>query len=470
MDTPSLIDTLNRLEQLITRDAETLTDPVERQIEFDRRLERTRHLMACLGDPHRAYDIIHIGGTSGKGSVAIMCEAVLVAAGQHVGTHTTPYLQTPLEKARIDRHLISPEDTIRLGQTVLSCVEKLHSNEAALGKPHYAEAWLGLALKSFAERGCTVGVVEVGMGGRYDCTNVVNPRVSVITTVHFDHIRVLGKTLEEIAGHKAGIIKPGVPAVAGEMLPQALRVIAAEAVSKNSRLVLLGHEITYSPIEVSQRGGRFSYRGLHMALDDVRVGLLGAHQFANAACALAALELYMEQTGVRLSEDAIREGMAHVRFAGRIEVMQKSPTVVFDGAHNEEKVGALAAALPQVFNYRRLILVLGMLETKNAAPILERLTALADVVITTAPRVKGKPAIPAGTLAVMARQAGAREVINGGEPLSALAHALKLAGPDDLVVVTGSLYLIGTARSRWHSVEDIIRRRRMFPNGIVEMD
>jgi dihydrofolate synthase/folylpolyglutamate synthase len=470
LDTSALADTLKRLEQLITRDAESFTDPIERQVEFDRRLERTRHIMGCLGNPERAFDVIHIGGTSGKGSVAMICEAILLAAGRRVGTHTTPYLQTPLEKVRLNRHLIDPEAAIRLGQIALACVEALRSEETRLGKPHYAEAWLGLAMKSFAERGCDVGVIEVGMGGRYDCTNVVTPRVSAITTIHYDHIRVLGDTLAEIAGHKAGIIKPGVPSVAGEMLPEALSVIEAEAAGKGSRLVRLGREVSYQPLEVSRRGGRFSYRGLAVSFDDLHVGLLGAHQFANAATALAALELYAEQSGAILDEASVREGLASVRFAGRLEVMQQNPTVVLDGAHNEEKVGALVTALPEVFRYRRLILVVGMLEAKNARPIMGRLAELADIIITTAPRVRGKPAIPSSEMAAMARRTAGREVVDGGEPLSALDQALMMAGPDDLVVVTGSLYLIGTARSRWHTVEDIIARGTMFPNGMADTD
>ena len=461
-----LADILKRLEQLITRDAESLTDPAERLVEFERRLVRTRDLMTRLGDPQDAYPIIHIGGTSGKGSVSMICEAILRASGRRVGTHTTPYLQTPLEKVRVDGLLVEPDECLRLGEVVLACVEAQRAEVERLGSPHYAEAWLGLALRAFAEQRCDVGVIEVGMGGRFDCTNVVMPRVSAITTVHYDHIRVLGDTLQEIAGHKAGIIKPGVPAVAGEMLPEALTVLEAEAARQGSRLVRLGHEVRYDPLEVGERLGRFTYHGLNVTWDDLHVGLLGAHQFANAATALAALELFAESTGLPLDETAVRQGLAEVRFAGRIEVMQHRPTVVLDGAHNEEKVGALAAALPEIFHFDRLILVLGMLEAKNAGPIVERLADLADLIVTTAPKVRGKPAIPSTELADMARGAGRAEVLDDGDPAAALDRALAAAGQNDLVVVTGSLYLIGAARSRWQSVEDILARRTMFPNNI----
>lgn len=461
----SLSQALKRFEQLIVRDAESFTDPLERQIEFQRRLERTRRLMAYLGDPQNAYNLIHIGGTSGKGSVAMLCESMLIAMGLKTGTHTTPYLQTPLEKARVNGRLIAAEEAVTLSEGVISAVEQVRIDEHELGAPHYAEAWLGLALAYFADQGCDAGVIEVGMGGRYDCTNVVMPRVSVISTVHYDHVRVLGDTLEEIAYHKAGIIKPGVPVVVGEVPPAALRVIEEEAVHRGARPIRLGHEVHVEPLEVSQHGGRFSYRGIHLQLDDLHVGLLGAHQLTNAAVALAALEAYAAGQGLALDESAIRRGLAQARFAGRLEVMQRQPMVVLDGAHNEEKVGALTAALRQLFRYRRLILVLGLLEVKSVTAILRLLVSVADVVVTTAPQVRGKPALPADELAELSREAGVREVRVGGMPMEALEQALGLAGPDDLVVCTGSLYLIGTLRSYWQPVDKIITHRTTFPNG-----
>ncbi len=464
MDT-SLSQALKRIDKLITREAESLIDPEERAAEFQRRLERTRRLMDYLGDPQDAYDVIHIGGTSGKGSIAMLCESILLAMGSRTGTHTTPYLQTALEKVRLDGQLIAPEDAITLSDAVMDAVEQVRIDEKILGAPHYAEAWLGLTLTHFANQGCDVGVIEVGMGGRYDCTNIVTPCVSVVSTVHYDHTRVLGDTLEEIAYHKAGIIKAGVPVVVGETHPPTWQIIEREAVQRGARLIRLGRDFHYTPIEETDRGGRFSYHGLHMQLDDLHIGLLGAHQFTNAAVALAALETYAERRGLALSETAIREGLAGVRFAGRIEVVQRGPMVLLDGAHNEEKVGALIHALEEVFHYKRLILALGMLETKNAAPIIEALARLADVIITTAPRVKKKPALSPAVVAQIAGRTGACEVVADGDPNEALKRALSMAGPEDLVVVTGSLYLLGPVRSHWYRVEDIIAQRTMFPDS-----
>jgi dihydrofolate synthase/folylpolyglutamate synthase len=418
--------------------------------------------MALLDDPQNAYDIIHIGGTSGKGSISIFCESMLRALGHHVGTHTSPYLQTPLEKVRVDGRLILPADAIALTDRVMEAVRGLLQEEDQYGHPHYAEAWVALALRHFADAGCDVGVVEVGMGGRYDATNIVTPRVSVISTVHYDHVRVLGDTLEEIAFHKAGIIKAGVPAVVGNLAQAALKVVEREASERGAKLIQVGRDVTYRPISLSRTGGRFDYDGLSLHLHDAETGLLGAHQFANAAAALAALEVKADYDGVTLDREALRHGLASARFAGRLEVMQEDPLVVLDGAHNEEKIAALMRAMPEVFEYERLVLVLGLLEAKQAGPIIERLARMAQVVVCTSPTVKGKPALSAAELADLVRKAGVPQVEAVDAPLAALQTGIALAQPGDLVMVTGSLYLIGMVRGYWHPTMQITAAGSMF--------
>lgn len=463
--TLQLNQALKRIERLITRPAESLIDPDERQAEFLRRLERTRRLMSHLGDPHRRLDFIHIGGTSGKGSVAILCEAMLRSLGQKVGTHISPYLQTALEKIRLNGKLIDPAEVIALADPVIQAAEAILDEQPALGPPHYAEAWLALALRHFFDQDCDSAIVEVGIGGRYDSTNIITPRVSVINTVHFDHMRVLGNELPAIARHKAGIVKPGVPVVVGRMPDIALGVIWDEARRNGARLIQVGETIHVRVQEIGPQGSRFSYEGLELKLDDLHIGMLGAHQVDNAATALAAVEVYAGQAGLTLEEEAIRTALKSARFAGRLELMAVEPTVVLDGAHNEEKMSALTAAIEQVFDYDRLIVVLGMLETKAARPIVEKLARLSSAMITTCPRVLGKPAIKADALADLAREAGIDSVEAVEEPLAALHRALEIARPGDLVVVTGSLYLIGTVREHWHTAAEIVARRTMFPNG-----
>jgi dihydrofolate synthase / folylpolyglutamate synthase len=459
----SLSHALAQFEKLITRPAESFADPAQRSAEFTQRLERTRLLMQQMGNPQHDFRSIHITGTSGKGSIAIMCEAVLHAADVRVGTHTSPYLQTPLEKVRVDTKFISAAEAIALTGRVMQAVEALKVAHPTIGLPQYTEAWVAMALRHFADTDCEVGIVEVGMGGRYDSTNILLPEVSVISTVHYDHVRVLGDTLGEIAFHKAGIMKPGVPAVVGSLVPEAMQVIQEEAARIGSPLVLVGHDIHFEPGSLKHGRGLFSYRGLRLDLDDIEVGLTGPHQLENAAAALAALEVFAESQHIRIDEEAVRRGLASVRFAGRIEVMQRKPTVILDGAHNEEKIGALIETIRQVFHYDRLILVLAMLEAKTALPIVRGLAAVADVIITTAPDVKGKPAIPAEQLAQIAREAGAKDVRANGSPGEALQQAMRVASARDLIIVTGSLYMIGDVRSHWYSREEIINQRTMFP-------
>jgi dihydrofolate synthase/folylpolyglutamate synthase len=239
--------------------------------------------------------------------------------------------------------------------------------------------------------------------------------------------------------------------------------IESEARQRGARLLRLGREIQVQPARFSLEGGAFSYQGVDRKLDDLQIGLLGRHQVANAAVALAALEVFSSTHGIDLDEGAIRRGLAKARFAGRLEIMQNQPTVVLDGAHNQEKIGALVSAIPEVFRYRRLVLVLGMLETKHAGPILRALGSLADTLIATSPEVKGKPAVPADELAAMAREHGIQSAVAVDAPREALAQALALAEADDLVVVTGSLYLIGEVRSHWFTAEAINRAHTMFP-------
>jgi dihydrofolate synthase/folylpolyglutamate synthase len=253
-----------------------------------------------------------------------------------------------------------------------------------------------------------------------------------------------------------------VPVVAGEMPPEALEVIQAKAVQSNAQLIRIGADVTYQTHSISLRGGQFSYKGIRHSFSNLELGLLGRHQIANAAVALATLELYEAQRGSALDEKAVREGLRRVRFAGRIEIVQQTPMVVLDGAHNEEKIEALVEAIKDIFSYNRLFVVLGMLETKDAESIVQQIASLADVLLATAPQVKGKPAIPPAELVRLASKVGGRLSLNFESPEQALERALGLAGPDDLVLVTGSLYLVGELRAHWHNTSEIIALRKMF--------
>ncbi|NDJ54889.1 MAG: hypothetical protein GYB68_17600, partial [Chloroflexi bacterium] len=309
-DLKSYFNAVQRLEGLIRGPAERHLTPQERKQAATQRLERTRYLLHRLGLAHINTDLIHIGGTSGKGSIATMCHAILLAQAQElgysVGLYTSPYLQTATEKLRVDDALVSAEDFVALGESVLSQVDRVKLERLDLGDVQYTEAWLALVLSHFRQSEVRWAVIEVGMGGRHDSTNVIAPSVSVISSVHFDHLRALGPTLSDIAHHKAGIIKPGVPVVVGALRPDAAPVIERVASDQASRLLCAGTDFDVEVSHVERAYSIFDYRGLGFHLRDLRLNLGGLHQVSNAAIALAALETFAEVVGFTLTERAIR--------------------------------------------------------------------------------------------------------------------------------------------------------------------
>jgi len=417
------------------------------------RIPRMRYLLRLLDDPHRRYHVLHVGGTSGKGSTCAMLAAILQAAGYRTGLHTTPYLQSPLEKIAVDGRPISPAAFADLVQRCKPAIE--HMRTSPLGPPGYGEVWTSLPLAHFAAAGVDWAVVEVDMGGRYDPTNLVEPVVAVITTVDYDHVVPLGRTLAEIAWHKAGIIKKGVPVVTGASQPEVLRVLHEESERQAAPLLRVGQDTHYAIRRLDQDGGWFDFHGLdETRWDNLHVSLLGAHQVANAAAAITALQAAQRYSRLAIAEPAIREGLEQARFPGRLEIVQRDPLVVLDGAHNPEKMDKLRQALTSLFAYSRLILVLGMIASKDFAGVISLIAPLADRLILTAPWVPGKePVDPAKIARYLHEQGVPATVTCESDPLQAVELALTTAGPDDLVCVTGSLYLLGQVRERWYPSE-----------------
>lgn len=443
------------LESFITGPAEAprLRDPKEQARLQAERLPRMAALLSLFGNPHQRYRSLHVAGTSGKGSTCAILGSVLHAAGYRVGVYTSPYLQTAIEKIDVDGRPISPHDFASLVDALRPVIEPA-SGETAAGPVAYAQLWAALTFAHFAQRQVDFAVVEVGMGGRFDYTNVLTPAVAGITNVSHDHLAALGPTLRDIAWHKAGIIKPGGIAVTGAEQPEVLDVIVEEALRQGARVTRAGTEINFHIRSVGPEGGLFDFRGHTWSFDGLRVGLLGEHQIANGGFALAMLEHLAEQ-GVSISEAAVREGLAEVRIPGRLEVIQDDPLVVLDGAHNPEKARRLREALLHLFPGRRTVLVLGMLSAKEADGILRELAPLAELTVATAPSVLFKPAVPPEELARRIAALGG-QCLWEPDPRTALARALDAAGPDDLVCVTGSLYLVGAVREHWVSTDALL--------------
>ena len=419
--------------------------------------DRPRRLLALLGDPHTRFPSIHIAGTKGKGSVAAMCAACLRLAGLRVGLYTSPHLREFRERIRI----LTPDDAdgrISEADFVVTMDRVRPAIEATPGITWF-EIVTALAFDHFAAEAVNVAVVEVGLGGRLDATNVLTPLVSVITSLSLDHTQLLGDTLAQIAYEKGGIIKPGVPVVTAPQQPEALATLAEIAAERGAPLTVVGrdwpYEVTRShdgcatrqSIVVGVSGSRLIPLGTPFV-----VGLPGEHQTLNAAVSLAALERAAGHFPSLTVAD-MQRGLATVEWAGRLQVLQSGlerPTVLVDCAHNDDSAARLVAALGQDYRYERLVLLFGAPEDKNVAGMLARLLPLADtVVMTTAnhPR-SATPEQLAALAATLGHEATVTHSVADG-----LRAALAAAGPRDLVCATGSIIVVGDLLNHWDALQ-----------------
>jgi dihydrofolate synthase/folylpolyglutamate synthase len=392
-------------------------------------LSKTSNLLKALGNPHRELKYIHIAGTNGKGSVAAMLESILMRAGLKVALYTSPHLVRFTERFRVNGEEIEPAQVATL---VAELREVIHPAQP----PTFFEVTTAMALTWFARERPDICIMEVGMGGRLDATNVIRPMVTVITNISLEHQVFLGPHLVDIAREKAGIIKRGVDLVTAATQHQVLSLFKATCEAKNASFWRVGKDIRYR-----KRGSGFNYYGFRRIEKDLHLGLLGRHQFRNAAAALAVVEL-MEKKGFSLSSDHIREGLRRPDWPGRMQVVSRDPLIVLDGAHNPDAMRTLADSMREAFQWRHLILVLGIMSDKDIGKIMREIVPLAGHVIFTRPEYYR--AATAETLMQEAKHLGKR-----GEIVTPIAEALKkarsMAGNKDVVLVTGSLFTVGEA-------------------------
>ncbi|HXG46352.1 MAG TPA: folylpolyglutamate synthase/dihydrofolate synthase family protein [Methylomirabilota bacterium] len=381
-------------------------------------LDTTRTLAARLGGPERRLRFIHVAGTNGKGSVCAMLENVYRATGLRVGLYTSPHLVRFGERIQVNRRLIPEAEIVRRVAELGAAIR----DEPAERRPTFFEAVTVMALCHFAEEQCDLVVWETGLGGRLDATNIVTPVASVITNIAFDHEQWLGDTLAKIAAEKAGIIKPRVPVITGVGTPEALEVIAATARRQDAPLTVVAADPT------SEAWG----------LDPPpRLGLLGEHQWANAALAVATVRLLRETWPV--SEAALRRGLETVSWPGRLQVVRRGEqTLLLDGAHNPAGAVALRAALARHFGERAPTLILGVLADKAWSAVCEVLAPVARRILLV-PVQSQRTARPEDLWPVVRVANATAEVLT----CSSLAEALERAARDEFIVVTGSLYLVG---------------------------
>ncbi len=390
-------------------------------------LERIERILAALGNPERAYRVVHVAGTNGKGSTCAMIDAALEAAGVRTGLFTSPHLIEPVERIRIDGIPVPEADFAR-------AFDKVHRTAESLDldcHPSYFETVTAMGFLLFREKGVQTAVIEVGLGGRLDATNVVEPALTVITPIDFDHEAYLGNTIEAIAGEKAGILKRGVPAVFSEQRPEAAAVVEARAAELGIP-VQRATEAHVRILDVNARGSRFLLGGRGEM--EIVCPLAGEHQIGNAVTAALALHAL----GVASKE--IAAGIAETRWPGRLEHVSPNPDVILDGAHNPAGARTLARYLERFYQDRKRWLIYGAMRDKSIEEIAGVLFPLADELIFTA--LDSPRALRPEALVELAGRGRATPTM-----VEALALVQKEASADDVIVVTGSLFLVGEARA-----------------------
>jgi len=397
-------------------------------------LANIEKLLSLLGNPHKKLRCVHIAGTNGKGSTAAFLHSILLHSGYRAGLYTSPHLVNFNERIKINNTEISRK---RVAQIVTVIREMCRCED--LETITFFEFITALAFQYFAEEKTDLVIMETGMGGRLDATNVVHPLVTIITSISLEHQVYLGNTLQQIAAEKAGIIKKNAPLLTGARQPGVIKLFTEQCRKLKTPLYVLGKDFS------SKKNGLavLNYRGFDCSLKNARLGLLGDHQVRNAGLALGAAELLRGQ-GFIIKEEDMLQGLQKARWPGRLEVIRQKPAVVLDGAHNPEAWKALRGALRKYFIFKNLFMVIGIMQDKDITRMIETLTPDAHTVIFCKPkmdRAAGKTAIASGMAAFLEKK-----ILWIEDTATAVNKALELAAPDDLICVTGSLFTVGEAR------------------------
>ena len=398
-------------------------------------LNQIERILSVTGNPHKEIQAIHIGGTNGKGSTAAMMSSILQKEGYRVGLYTSPHLIRFTERIKVNGKEIEEKEVAALTEWMKKEIE------AAGIAPRFTffDFTTAMAFHYFKQKLVDLAVLEVGLGGRLDSTNVVDPLISVITNVAKDHEEHLGKSILKIAGEKAGIIKKGRPLITAATTPQALHLFSKVCREKESPFYRVGKEFRYARAE----DGDFDYEGLNRKLWSVHLNLKGFHQIINAATAFGAMEV-LEDLGYRVSTDAMIDGVREVEWPGRLEMVSSSPGVILDGAHNPAGALVLKESLEKEFQFQHLVLLIGIMKDKDIQSIFQLLAPLADHIILTRPHTD-RATPPLLLKKILGRSGKKAEIV---EDLNeAIVRGLSLVGKEDLLCITGSLYTVGEARA-----------------------
>jgi dihydrofolate synthase/folylpolyglutamate synthase len=398
-------------------------------------LTQVEKILEALGNPHREVQAIHIGGTNGKGSTAAMMASILQKEGYRMGLYTSPHLIRFTERIKVNGKEIEKEEVAELAGWMRERIEA-----AGITSPFtFFDFTTAMGLLYFKQKMVDLAILEVGLGGRLDSTNVIDPLLSIITNIAKDHEEYLGRSILKIAREKAGIIKKDRPLITAATQPQVLRLFSKVCREKGAPYYRVGKEFRY----VQNEERHFDYEGLHRKLWGISLNLGGPHQIINATTALGAMEV-LDDSGYRVSNDAMIEGLKEVEWPGRLEMVCSSPRVVLDGAHNPAGALVLKESLGKEFQYRHLILLLGVMKDKDIKSILHLLAPLADHLILTRPHYDraASPALLKKTLGGSGKKA---EIVEDLE--AAIEKGLSMTQDEDLLCIAGSLYTVGEARA-----------------------
>ncbi|HAV76659.1 MAG TPA: hypothetical protein DCX53_04815 [Anaerolineae bacterium] len=409
-------------------------------------LDRMFALMEELGNPQTKYPIIHVAGTKGKGSVSAMCASALRAGGYRVGLYTSPHLLDYCERIQVDGEPISH-------QLMIELVEEIKSAVAKVPKLTTFEITTALGFLAFTRQGCNAVVLEVGLGGRLDATNIVIPKVSVITSLSYDHTAVLGDTLSKIAGEKAGIIKDFVPVVSSSQTEEALEVLERVALNKGCEFTLVGKDIKFDKVSSTLDGQSITIaqsveKRSRTASVQLYIPLLGNHQIENAAVAFAALKA----SGIEITEEAIKKGFSQVKWRARFEVARREPPVIFESAHNTDSFVKLKQTLDEYYPDKQVYLIFGASEDKNILDMFSVMKPRIKRLIVT--RADHPRALDAARILELAMQAEVESEAVGPVE-SAFGRALELSANDGSIVLSaGSMFVTAEVMRAWNKIKD----------------
>ena len=400
-------------------------------------------LLNSLGNPQQKLKIIHVGGTNGKGSTASLLSMMLHSEGYKTGLFTSPHLIDFTERIKINNRQISPKKICELVERIQPHVSNTEKRRDCQ-HPTFFEVITAMALLYFYEEKVDFLILEVGLGGRLDATNICEPLISVITHIDFDHMDKLGNSLAEIAEEKAGIIKKNGLVVNANQYEEALKAIERKAKEKKAQIFSLGKDVKYIIKKSDLNGLVFDYIGLVEDYKELHTPLLGKHQAENAALAITALQA-LQYKGINISKKAIINGLKKAKWEGRLEIVQKEPVLLLDGAHNPSGIEMVKNAICEIFNFKKLILVLAIFSDKDFKKMIEIIVPMSNAVIVT--MAKSHRATPSDVLYdEIAYYKNKENIFIKKDVPSAIAFAMKMAGKDDLICITGSLHTVGEAK------------------------